>query len=121
MKQILIIPNFRIRSLWEISTKNVFKNNRIKKADMEVIAYYSKDLIKADCKRRVTIRCTIPKGARRLDDDNCWKIMLDALVKCGMLVNDSPKWVQRNGEVEWVRIPLEDHWEVEVILEDVKK
>ena len=66
-------------------------------------------------KRRVSLRITLPPRKRSVDPDSLWKSLLDALVHCGALVNDSAKWCEL-GMVEFVR---GDALETVITLDDV--
>lgn len=56
----------------------------------------------AERKRRVTLLVTLRPRQRAADPDAYWKSLLDALVCCGALVNDSRKWVEL-APVEYTR------------------
>ena len=49
----------------------------------------------ATVKRRVSITLGYARKCRALDEDNAVKLLLDALVKAGALVDDSPEWLER--------------------------
>lgn len=64
-------------------------------------------------RRRVSVVYQQPRGPAA-DPDARWKHLLDALVRAGLLVDDSPKWCEL-GSVETVRGPRQ----TVVTLEDV--
>jgi hypothetical protein len=66
-------------------------------------------------RRRVSLLLTYPPARRRHDPDAFWKAVLDGLVCCGLLVNDSARWVAL-GPVEYAR---GEHESTEIILEDL--
>jgi len=53
-------------------------------------------------RRRVSLLIQLEAGQRRGDRDGYWKSVLDALVACQRLVNDSPVWCEQ-GPVEFER------------------
>lgn len=104
--------NQLINSHWAI-------RNRLKKGDADIIAasVLGADVPRADCRRRVSLTITLGPGRRRPDPDAFWKTVLDGLVKCGALVNDSPVWCELGtvdvvrGEQDGTVIILENHHE----------
>lgn len=80
------------------------KRRRLKRAQYDLIALHCRlaDLPKADAPRSLSLHFVLTKGMRRLDEDNLYKALQDALVACGALVNDSPKWCHR-GTVSYSR------------------
>lgn len=57
---------------------------------MAGIACLAAGVARAAGRRRVHLTLTVPKGRPRLDRDNAVKMLLDALVTCGALVDDGP-------------------------------
>lgn len=124
------IPNFLPTPLNQLMRMNRHKRNRILKSEYDLIAVYSRDVPKAKAKRRVILRLTLQPEVRRRDsrgksiildgadkerdDDGCFKGVLDGLVKAGMLVDDSRRWVERApaeyeiGEQRKTTLTLED-------------
>jgi hypothetical protein len=94
------------------------KAGRMKQADKDMIAaYFSRSGIPtALMKRRVDLHCIVPAGKRREDEDAFWKSGLDALVACGALKDDSPRWCEK-GRVYWSRA-LSGVWGIMVLLRD---
>lgn len=119
MKQILHLPDYSIRSLNEFTDRHWAVRSRIKKADRELVQHYATEqgIIPAEGKRRISLRIVLPKGQRRLDKDNCKKVILDSLKQSKVIRDDSPKWLEE-GPIEYVRHDGELR-EVFIILEDV--
>lgn len=67
--------------------------HRLKKADREMVAFYSRTFPKAKVKRLLRLTIVLGKGERGCDVDAYDKSLLDALVHAGMLVDDSKNWV----------------------------
>lgn len=97
-----------------------YKRNRLKQADYKVIWAYSlgKDgkviVPYKQVKRSVELIVTLAPGQRAPDPDSLWKVILDGLVKCYALWNDSPKWCEllpvkfERGERKATLIVLKD-------------
>lgn len=71
----------------------------------------------AKCKRRVDLHLILPAGQRRIDRSNAWKGLLDVLVRCGLLVDDSPTWCVE-GAVTYSRA-MDELTGTLVLLEDL--
>lgn len=69
----------------------------MKASDKQMIAVYGLKVPKATGKRRVSLIWTLGKGGKRVDEDNTQKSILDALVACGLLRDDSAKWLEWGG------------------------
>ena len=69
--------------------------SRRKRADTEVVCVEAirQGVERATGRRAVTITLVYPKGKRHCDWDAPLKVMLDALVKAQLLVDDSPAWL----------------------------
>jgi hypothetical protein len=76
-----------INSYWSIA-------HRLKKADKAMVYFYGKDIPKAEGKRSVKLLITLGKGQHGCDPDAYNKSLLDALVYCGLLKNDSKELVE---------------------------
>lgn len=48
----------------------------------------------AKVKRRVTLKIVLGPRQRGGDPDSYWKVLLDSLVKCHVLVDDRKEWVE---------------------------
>ncbi len=110
----LVIPDWTPVSVNVIMRLHWSRRNRRLKADADVVGAYA--LIAATpfalAKRRVTLTFHVP--AKRLPDpDNLLKSCLDALVKNGLLVDDSSQWCDVTARV--VRGPRQ----TVITLEDV--
>lgn len=92
------------------------KAARRKREDAEIVWGYSWHLKTATCKRRVHLTIRLRPRRRACDPDAYWKSLLDALVRVGMLVDDSRRWCEtpppkfeRGTESDWgTVIELED-------------
>lgn len=71
---------------------------------------------KAKRKRRVSLRIALTPRQKPFDHDNSWKLLLDALVKAGLLIDDSPGWCE-TGAVEYERGP---ETKTVIVLEDLE-
>ena len=91
---VIQIPRWRPTSLNSLMNSHWAKAARMKKADKSMVAIYCSGMPKAKGKRRVTFNILLGKGQRRTDPDACLKSGLDALVACGMLVDDSDKYCE---------------------------
>jgi Holliday junction resolvase RusA-like endonuclease len=70
---------------------------------------------KATTKRRVSLVFTVAKGKPKPDPDNLVKVVLDGLVKAGVLVDDSDEWCQLGG----IRMEVGQHPKTMAIVEDL--
>jgi hypothetical protein len=106
---------------WHPATLNqllsgVRKRIRLKKADRDLVGWYARlaGIPSATGKRRVSLRLTLGPRQRGADPDAYWKSLLDALVSCGLLVNDTPRWVElgpvsyRRGQERATEVTLEE-------------
>lgn len=68
--------------------------HRLKREDRDFVAAYAlqQQIPKATRKRTVSLALTLVR-MQGLDPDAFWKSTLDALVACGLLVDDSQDWV----------------------------
>ena len=67
-----------------------------KREDAKLLAIYCRvfEVPRATGPRRVSLTLGLGPRMRSPDPDNLWKSLLDGLVKCGVLVNDSPRWCE---------------------------
>lgn len=115
MTHTLIIPLFRPTPLNQL-LGHWARGGRLKKHDRAIVAAeaWSQQIPKAQGKRRVSLEVTNAGRYRRVDPDAFFKSLLDALVACGLLMDDSPRWcelgtvTQRRGKRLETRIVLED-------------
>ena len=94
------IPNWLPISVNALLRLHWSKRSRAKRADAAVVAAHCNAACVpgAPGKRRVRVLYRQRKG-RLSDPDNRWKSLLDALVVCGRLVDDSPVWCELGGVV----------------------
>jgi Holliday junction resolvase RusA-like endonuclease len=92
------IPDWRPATVNQIygNGPRWWRGAKLKKLDkMTILAWVPKDVIldpKRPLKRRVHMHLIYGKGERRVDNDNVWKSVLDALKHAGVIFNDSPTW-----------------------------
>ncbi len=109
----IIIPNFLPVSLNVLMRTHWAKRGKARKELTDFLAVYGRDVPKATGKRRVTIKLTRSGRGRLRDADGIPKLILDGLVCCGLLVDDSQKWCEctasyEHGDKRETRILLED-------------
>lgn len=77
---------------------------KLKKRDREIIGTNARwaNVSRATSPRRVHLAITLGKGQRAGDPDAYWKSLLDALVHCGLLIDDNRQHVVLDP-VEFVR------------------
>jgi Holliday junction resolvase RusA-like endonuclease len=109
------IPNWHPKRLNELIGCHWAAAGRKKKADRNLVWAYTRKVPKAKLPRRVTLTLTMAPRQRRGDGDAYWKSLLDALVHCGLLVDDGPKWCEL-APVRYVRGPA---MATEIGLEDL--
>lgn len=90
---------------------------RLKRADRDVIAAYARlaGVPSARGRRRVSLLITLAPRQRAPDPDSLWKSTLDALVRCGLLLDDDRFGVEL-GPVTFDRGPAR---QTAITLEDV--
>lgn len=111
----LYVPDWKPTSLNGLMA-SVQAKIKAKKRDREMVTLYARmaDIPKANCRRRVSVEIGYSGRARECDPDNLTKSLLDALVSCGLLLDDAAAFVlwagveQRRDETTWTRITLED-------------
>lgn len=113
----IVIPDFRFTSINQMhSSVHWAKRAKLKKKDREYIWAFAKDqrVPQASGKRKVSIEVVITGRQQETDPDALWKSCLDALVHCGMLVDDKDRWC----ELGIVTYTKGDCTQTTVILED---
>lgn len=118
MAYCLDIPHWHPARLNQLCHGHWSKGHRLKKNDRHFVMVYAhqQKIPLAVTKRSVLLTLVLRPGQRRADPDAFFKSSLDALVHAGILVNDSPDWVEllpvryERGTVRrWgTRITLED-------------
>lgn len=100
----LTIPNWKPTSTNKLITSHWAVARKLKKADADIIAGYAihQAIPKATGKRRLSFTVYVSGRGRITDADNCLKSLCDGLVKCGLLVDDSPTWMEL-GKMEVIR------------------
>jgi Holliday junction resolvase RusA-like endonuclease len=102
----LAIPNWIPATLNQWDGRHWSVRARLKKADRDLVAWYAREqeIPKATGKRRVSLEIVLGPRGRKSDPDAYWKSVLDALVSCQALLDDSAKWVEL-GQVTFSRGP----------------
>lgn len=90
------IDNWHPCRLNELIHAHWAKAARKKRIDRDILALAvaGAGVPAARGKRRVGLEITLGPRRRAADPDAYWKGLLDGLVHCGALVNDSPAWVE---------------------------
>lgn len=86
------IPNWSPTPVNKLYDHHWASRRKHKKSDAEIVAHYGRGVPKASQKRAVSLHVIFPPGKRMPDVDAYAKSLLDALVHCGLLVNDSSAW-----------------------------
>ena len=103
--RLVVVPNWLPPTYNQLHASSHWaKRARLKKEAAEIVSAYAhmQNVPKATGKRRVSLVLTLTKGRRRPDGDAWWKSVADALVTCGLLKDDGPKWCEF-GTVEYRR------------------
>lgn len=113
----LVIPDWRPTLANELVGKHWAKAGRLKAADRELVAGYAvkQGIPKAAGRRRVDVMICGPFRGRMPDPDAPLKSLLDALVKAGLLVDDSAEWC----ELGVVSVDRAKRYETTVLLKEV--
>jgi len=103
---LLRIPQWHPARLNELMGGHWSRAHKLKKASKQVVWAHSVSMPKAFVKRRLTIHIYLRPRQRAGDVDAYFKDACDALKSCGLIVDDSPKWlelmpVQYHREKEW--------------------
>lgn len=119
MTHTIIIPGWRPARTNQLlgggHWSHAYKLKQRDKKWVETFAWFCKTPL-AQGKRRVSLRITLAGRDKAADPDAYWKSLLDALVACGQLMNDSGWWCEL-GTVEHVKGEAR---QTEIILEDVE-
>lgn len=91
----LTIPDWKPTSTNKLLSSHWAVAAKLKKHDATMIAGYalSHGIPKAIGKRKLSFTVIISGKGRLPDADNMLKSLCDGLVKCGLLVDDSGKWM----------------------------
>lgn len=98
----ITIPDWHPTPLNKLMTTHWAKAGRMKKVDRGMVAAYFCSTPKAIKPRQMDLHIYLAKGQRACDPDAYLKSLLDALVHCGALKDDSAKWC-RIGAIEFTR------------------
>ncbi len=113
---ILEIPGYLPLSLNRLMRSRKLRMSEPKRAaDHFTLAALVFRVPKATGKRRVSLVFTVQKGKPKPDPDNLVKVVLDGLVKAGVLVDDSDEWCQLGG----IRMEVGKHPKTMAIVEEM--
>lgn len=92
----LSLPSWHPTPLNKLMRMHYMEAHRQNKKNKQYVAAYwlASRHPAATGKRRVAVTLTYAKGKRFHDPDSMQKVLGDALVACGALRNDSPRWVE---------------------------
>lgn len=107
------LPEFKVPSLNVLLSLPWYRRKKLKQGVYGFVAHYGKHVLPAVGKRRVFITIIRTGRAKEMDADNCKKILLDALVKCGILGDDKPAWVECPDPIQLRGGGNETHLEIE--------
>lgn len=116
-QQVLLIPDWiptRLNSLINLPWQQSYK---VKKVDAQTIHLYARmrGIRKAASRRRVSLKLYGWRRGRMGDPDGYWKSLLDGLVQCGLLIDDSQKWCEQGSIV----LTRSERTQTEITLEDL--
>ena len=102
----LVIPRYLVPTTNQLFRGTLRRRMRLGRECRELVAGYfaGSGIPRAEGRRRVSLRLTLGPRNRPRDVDSSWKAALDACVRCGALVDDSPAWCEL-GTFEAVRGP----------------
>lgn len=98
----IIIPDYKIPSLNEYVGKHWSVGHKLKNECKGLVIAYSRHIPKAQRKRRIDLHIVLGKGRRKLDRDNSYKLILDALVNAELLIDDNEKYCDL-GDITYSR------------------
>jgi hypothetical protein len=115
----LLIPDWHPTSLNRLLAAHWARRRRMKQDDAALIWGYGRlyDIPRVPDigKRKVSLEVTLGPRDRQSDADNLLKSCLDGLRDAGLLVDDSPRWLEL-GPVTYTRGPRK---QTVIVLEDV--
>jgi hypothetical protein len=115
-RQEIVLPGFRPPSLNRLMRGKIRDRIRLGHEARSRIALEARhaNVGRATGRRRVSVEVTLSGRQRPLDVDSIWKALLDGLVSCGLLVDDSCRYctlgsvVFARGEATSTRVILEN-------------
>ncbi len=112
----IYVPGWRPPLLNQSRGRHWRVGARLTKDAARVVGAFAKlaGVPRATAKRRVTLTLVLGRHCKRCDRDAPWKHLLDGMKQAGLIVNDSPDWVEAmplefvKGTERGTRIVLED-------------
>lgn len=116
-KHALTIDGWLPTNLNALMGMHYHARNRQKKLDTDIIAAeaFAQQIPRATGKRRVSITVRQKKGVKCADVDAYFKVLLDALVRCQAIVDDSGEWC----EIGSVKYEVSERKGLVIELEDI--
>jgi len=96
------IKNWRPAALNEYVGKHWAIGHKLKKRDREMVWAHMPHVFKPTGKRQVDLHISLAPKQKKVDPDGYWKSVNDALVYCGLLIDDTDQYVKL-GEVTYSR------------------
>lgn len=105
MKGTITIPDWLPPRLNQARGRHWHAEHKLKREAIEFVFFYARlcNVPPATGRRRVTLRVTLEPRRRQPDRDAYDKILLDALTRAGMLLDDSDRGLEGRMEVEFQR------------------
>lgn len=90
-----VVPDYLPPSLNQFVDRHWTKRMQFKKECVELFSHYGRDVPKAESKRTVLFTLVRTGHDKEMDADNAAKkVGLDALKRCGLIVDDNEKWCE---------------------------
>lgn len=119
MKHVVTIPDWLPPRLNQVRGRHWRAEYRAKKQAAEIVGAYAQQasVPRAKGRRRISLTITLGKGHRQPDRDAYDKVLLDALKRAGLILDDSDRGLEGRMEVEFSRGPTN---RTEIFLEDIE-
>lgn len=119
MIQTLIIDNYHPLSVNKLLETDPRKRSAMKQSHYDIVGGLAmqQGLVKATGKRRMTILCEGWPRGKMPDPSNLAKVLEDAAVACGLLIDDSSKWCESTMPV----LKRSKQWRTTLTFEDINE